>query len=118
MNFWLKLRVWTKIVLFSMVAIYLLVFLFKNVGADKQVTLWYWFGYASTMPVLLFMTTAFLFGVITTLLVRTILRTVGQMRELKRKRMEKEAAAIVARASKLRVRETLVEKATGESLPQ
>ena len=103
---WLKFRVWSKVIIFAVIAIYLLVFFFKNTGEGKQVVLWYWFGYTSPqMSVLFFMVTAFLFGVITTLLVRTLLRTLSQLRELKRKQLEKEAAAVVARAAKLRVRE-------------
>ncbi|HEY0007497.1 MAG TPA: hypothetical protein VGB55_02130 [Tepidisphaeraceae bacterium] len=116
MNLWLKIRVFSKIALFSLVAIYLLLFIFNNTGVDRQVTLWTWFNMEPRVPVLVFIPAAFLFGVITTLLVRTIWRTIIQMRELKRKRLEKEAAAVVARAAKLRVREESIRGAGQQSL--
>jgi uncharacterized integral membrane protein len=105
MNLWLKIRVWTKVVLFVLLAMYVLVFVLKNTGEGRQVTLWVWFDHTPTVPVLIFIPAAFFFGVITTLLVRTTLRTLSQIRDLKRRRTEKEAAAIVARAAKLRVRQ-------------
>jgi H+/Cl- antiporter ClcA len=104
MNTWLKIRVWTKVILFVIVALYVLIFVLKNTGEGKQVSLWVWFDHTPTMPVLFFIPAAFFLGVITTLLVRTITRTLGQIRQMKRKQAEKEAAAIIARAAKLRVR--------------
>ena len=105
MSLWMKIRVWTKIVLLSAVAIYLLIFVFKNTGEDKHISLWVWFGKEPTAPVLIFLPAAFLFGVIATLLARTVWRTLRQLQEMKRKRMERETAAIITRAAKLRVRE-------------
>jgi uncharacterized integral membrane protein len=99
---WLKFRVWTKVILFVLVTLYVLVFVLKNM--DERVSLWVWINYRPDVAALIFIPAAFLFGVITTLLVRTIFRTLGQIREMKRKRAEKEAAIIVARAAKLRVR--------------
>jgi uncharacterized integral membrane protein len=107
MNLWLQIRVFTKVTLFSLVSLYLLIFVLMNTGTDRQVRLWLWFGSEPTVPVLLFIPAAFAMGVISTLLVRTICRTVTQIRDLKRKRAEKEAAAVVARAAKLRVREEM-----------
>lgn len=110
MNFWLKLRVWFKITVFSIVLAYLLIFTWQNV--DYKVTIWYWFGKQQETPVLFLVPAVFLFGVVVTLLVRTIFRTVRQLQLLKRKKMEKEAAAIVARAATLRTRETATAPAT------
>lgn len=105
MSFWDKLRVWFKIAVFSAVALYLIVFVAQNTGAAKQVTLWVWFGRSPTAPLLVVLPITFFVGVIATLLARTIWRTLRQMREMKRRKMEKEAAAIITRAAKLRVRE-------------
>lgn len=105
MNFWLKLRVWFKVTVAVAVALYLLIFAFQNTGDDKRVALWIWFGREPSLPVLAFIPLAFMAGVVTTLLTRTILRTIGQLREMKRRKLEREAAAVVARAAKLRVRE-------------
>jgi len=105
MNFWLKLRVWFKVTVFVAVALYLLLFVFNNTGDGKDVALWVWFGKSPTLPVLAFIPLAFMAGVVTTLLIRTILRTIAQLRDMKRRHIEREAAAVVARAAKIRVRE-------------
>ncbi len=108
MNIWLKIRVWSKIVFFSIIAVYILVFSINNLGTKTQ--LWVFFGADWTLQssVLLLALGAFVLGVIATLLTRTILRTLTQLREMKRKRMEKEAVAIISRASKLRTREQVL----------
>lgn len=105
MNFWLKLRIWFKVTVFAIVALYVLMFLIFNHGTRTE--MWFYPGSNGRLEtsVLLMAVGAFLLGVITTLLVRTILRTISQIREMKRRRLEKEAAAVVARAAKLRVRE-------------
>ena len=105
MNLWMQIKVWTKVILLSTVAVYLLLFLFENTGSDKNITLWVWFGKTPTGPILVRLPLAFLAGVITTLLFKTIWKTVRQLQAIRRRRMEKEAAAIVTRAAKLRVRE-------------
>lgn len=105
MSLWAKCKIWAKVAVFSAVAVYLLIFLLKNTGVGRQVTLWVWFNKTPTAPVLVVLPLTFLFGVICTLLVRTIFRTMRQLNEMKRRKMEKEAAAIITRAAKLRVRE-------------
>src|SRR5258705_13475658 len=80
-NVWLKIKIWFKLVLFGLIAVYILLFLFKNY--DTTVTLWLWFGqngtYTSSILALVF--AAFLLSVIGTLLTSTIWRTVRQIRE-------------------------------------
>ena len=105
MSFWAKLKVWTKIAVLSAVALYVLVFLLKNTGVNRQVTLWVWFNHEPTAPVLWVLPLTFLAGGIAFLLARTVWRTVRQVQDMRRRKMEKEAAAIISRAAKLRVRE-------------
>ena len=105
MSLWAKCKIWAKVAVFSAIAIYVALFLLKNTGTDRQVTLWVWFYKTPTAPVLIVLPLTFVFGVVTTLLTRTIFRTVRQLNEMKRRKMEKEAAAIITRAAKLRVRE-------------
>lgn len=105
MSLWAKCKIWAKVALFSAVTLYVLLFLLKNTGSDRQVPLWVWFYKTPTTPVLVLLPLTFLFGVVSTLLVRTIFRTVRQLNDMKRRKMEKEAAAIITRAAKLRVRE-------------
>lgn len=106
MNFWLKLRVWTKIIFFGLIALYIAIFALKNVYTKTE--LWLFFGTDWTIQssVLLLAIGAFVLGIIFAMLTRTIFRTIAQLREMKRKRMEKEATAIISRAAKLRMRET------------
>ncbi len=105
MNLWLKIRVWSKIIFFSIIALYILLFALNNLTTKTK--LWVFFGQEWTFEssVLLMALGAFVLGIIATLLTRTIFRTMAQLREMKRKRMEKEAVAIISRASKLRTRE-------------
>lgn len=105
MSFWTQLRVWLKVATLSAVVIYLVCFVLKNIGDDKQVRLWVWFYKEPTAPLLIVLPITFFVGVISTLLTRTVFRTLRQLRDMKRRKMEKEAAAIITRAAKLRVRE-------------
>jgi hypothetical protein len=104
-TFWAKLRLWFKIACLSAVVLYVLIFVLKNTGEDRQVTLWVWFNKLPTAPLLFVLPITFLAGAISMLLTRTVWRTLRQLRDMKRRKMEREAAAIITRATKLRVRE-------------
>lgn len=112
MNWWMKIKIWAKIGVFSIIAVYIFLFSIKNLGTKTE--LWVFFGQGWTIEssVLLLAVGAFAFGIIFTLMVRTIIRTMSQLREMKRKRAEKEAIAILNRASKLRTRDS---RPTGDS---
>ena len=107
-NAWLKIKIWFKLILFGLIAIYILLFLFKNY--DKQVTIWLWFSesgtYTSSILALVF--GVFVLGVIGTLLTSTIWRTVRQIREAgarsRTQRLEKAIAEMNAKAAKLQTR--------------
>lgn len=105
MSFWAKLRLWFKIACLSAVMLYLMIFVLKNTGEDRQVTLWVWFNKLPTAPLLFVLPITFIAGAISMLLTRTVWRTLRQLREMKRRKLEREAAAIITRATKLRVRE-------------
>lgn len=108
----MKIKVWTKISVFSIIAVYIFLFSIKNLGTKTE--LWIFFGQGWTIEssVLLLAVGAFAFGIISTLMIRTIIQTMSQLREMKRKRAEKEAIAILNRAAKLRTRDSL---STGDS---
>ena len=40
MNLWVKIKVWTKITVFALLALYVLIFVIKN--DDQKVRFWYW----------------------------------------------------------------------------
>ena len=68
-NLWLKIKIWTKIVLFTLLGAYLLVFVLKN--TSETVKFWYFFTQDSvTVSVLTFTLAVFFIGVIGALLVK------------------------------------------------
>jgi hypothetical protein len=105
-NFWLKLKVWTKSLLFAVVSIYALLFVYNNSG--QEVTFWYWFGRNPKMNALVMMGVSLLAGVLVTILIRTTFTTIRQIRELRQRgrleRLEREAADMKAKAAMLQTR--------------
>src|SRR5687768_16057695 len=105
-DFWLKLKIWTKAVLFALIVLYALLFFYNNAG--KQVTLWYSFNREYPISVLLLVFLTFVIGVIGTLLVRTTLKTVRQIRDVRVRdravRLEREVADMKAKAAMLQTR--------------
>jgi hypothetical protein len=103
-NTWLKIRIWTKIVIVFLFALYGIIFLISNSG--KTVDVWIWGRYDIGLLPLIFFT--FLFGVVTTVLVRTTFRTIRQIRELRgRNRSEqlnRDIAEMKARTEQLQTR--------------
>ena len=69
-NFWLKVKVWTKLAVFAFVVLYLLVFVAKNSG--QPVTFWYWYNGVWPTSLLYFTFFTFIAGVVMTVLARTI----------------------------------------------
>ena len=80
-NLWLKFRVWTKVIAFSFFLIYALAFTYFNYS--QKVKFWVWFRTEPETSVLGLALLAFLVGVIGTVLVRTTLKTIGQINELR-----------------------------------
>ena len=110
-NLWLKIKIWTKIVLFTLLGAYLLVFVLKN--TSETVKFWYFFTQDSvTVSVLTFTLAVFFIGVIGALLTRMVFRTVRQMKELSERnrlsRIEQEQADMKAKAAKLQSAPTAV----------
>jgi lysylphosphatidylglycerol synthetase-like protein (DUF2156 family) len=107
-NLWLKFKIWFKLTIFGLIAIYILIFLLKNSG--KSVDLWLWFGttgtYTSSILALVF--GVFVLSVIGTLLTSTIWRTVRQIREAsaraRSERLERAIADMNAKAARLQTR--------------
>jgi uncharacterized integral membrane protein len=102
-DLWLKIKVWTKITLFGLVLLYVLVFVAKNSGT---VELWVWPNHKPQTSVLLLALYAFGSGVVLTVLVRTTLKTMSQIRELQHRsrhdRLAREVADMKSKAGMLR----------------
>jgi len=76
----LKIKVWTKLITMGLVAIFLLLFAWKNYSQTAKV--WLFGDHEMTVLELLFLT--FIFGVIATLLARPVYKTLGQIAELRK----------------------------------
>jgi hypothetical protein len=108
-NFWLKTKIWTKLILVLLVVVYVAVFAAKNAGLNAQAWVFFTEGFTvvgtSTLQLVLM---AFFSGVVVTILFRTALRTVSQIRELKTREAEqqrnREFEELKAKAGMLRVR--------------
>ena len=92
-SLWLKIKVWTKLVLFALLTVYVLTFIWKNI--DPHVDLWVWyFRPPINLSVLLLALVSFLIGVMGTILSRTTIKTLRQIRQIQEKsraeRMERE----------------------------
>ena len=105
-NFWLKIKVWTKITVAGLITLYLLIFVLKNDG--QKVTFWYWINrqYEGSLLSLVFF--AFLIGGLVAILATTTVRTLRQIREIRARsrshRLEEEVASMKAKAAMLQTR--------------
>ena len=106
-NFWLKLKVWTKIVLFGAIALYIALFAFKN--SDKPtVTVWLFFDQVHEGSIFWFAVMTFLAGGATAMLARTIFSTLRQYRDMQaakqQAKLKKDLADMQAKAAMLQAR--------------
>jgi uncharacterized integral membrane protein len=102
-NLWLKIKVWTKVTLFGLLILYALVFIVENSGV---VEVWVWPNHTPKTSILLLVLYAFATGIVLTILVRTTLKTLRQIRDLKSRsrtdRLERDMADMKMKAAMLR----------------
>ena len=107
-NLWLKIRIWTKIILVSAVVLYVIIFTYNN--AQERVHLWYWFGHSPETNLLLVVLCSFVAGVIVAILARTTVKTINQVQELKDRarvqKMDRDMADIRAKAAMLQTKQS------------
>ena len=107
---WLKIKVWTKIIVFGLLLLYVLFFVINN---DDRVTPWLWFGKEPETSILILILFTFLLGILAAILFRTTFTTLRQLRELKQRgrseKLEREVAEMRTKASMLRSRPTELE---------
>jgi len=105
-NLWLKIKIWTQILIFSVVVLYLEIFTYNN--SDQPLTIWYWFGHDIKTSALEMIPAMLLAGVLGTFVVRMTFRALKQIRELKQRnaaaRMQKDMADIKAKAAILQTK--------------
>jgi len=113
-NLWLKIKIGTKITVFAILSLAVLIFLIQNV--NKPVNVWLWNDIDTTLLRVLFVT--MLVSVVFTILVGTTFRTIRQIRELRARsrasKLEKEVADMRAKAAMLQTRPS----AAGSATPQ
>ena len=107
-DLWLKIKVWTKVSVAGILALYLLIFILKN--GDRKAAFWYWFGAngeynGSLLSLVAF---AFLIGGLVAILATTTFRTIRQVRELRARnrsaKLEHEVADMRAKAAMLQTK--------------
>jgi hypothetical protein len=105
-NLWLKIKVWTKVAIVFALFVYGVVFVYQN--SSKPVKPWFWFGREPDTSVLILVLCAFLLGVIGTILFRTTIKTIRQIRNLRERtraeRLEREVVEMRTKAAMLRSR--------------
>lgn len=115
-NMWLKIKIWTKGIIFGALVLYSLLFFYNN-SSREPVRFWYWFGREPQASPLVLIMAAFLAGVVVTILVRTTLKTLRQVQDLRNKgridRLEREHAAMKAKAAMLQTKTTVSQSTSG-----
>ncbi len=105
-NLWLKIKVWTKIIVFSAIALYVLLFLYSNSG--KPVKVWLFFNNELERSTLWLAMTAFAAGAVATLVTQTLLSTMRQLREMRQQKQDqllhKNVANMHAKAAMLQTK--------------
>jgi uncharacterized integral membrane protein len=84
-NLWLKIRVWTKILVAVLALLYVICFVANN--SDK-VHVWFWFGPKPETTVFWVALSAFLAGVLVAVLSRTTFRTMQQFKQMQARQRE------------------------------
>src|SRR4051812_35862782 len=107
-NLWLKIKVWTKITLFALGAVYILAFVFKNTGSDRTIKFWWWYEKEVQTSVFVLALISFFVGVVATLLARTTWITYRQIQNMQNRsrssRLEREVADMKTKAAMLQTR--------------
>ena len=101
---WLKIKVWSKVAVVFALLVYAVVFVYQN--SSRPVKPWFWFGREPDTSVLVLVLCAFLLGVVGTILFRTTIKTLRQVRNLRERtraeRLEREMAEMRSKAAMLR----------------
>jgi len=118
-NLWLKIKIWTKITIAALVALYVLIFVLKN--GDRKADFWFWFGreYSGSLLSLVFF--AFLIGGLVAILATTTFRTIRQIRDLRARsrtaRLEDEVRDMRSKAAMLKTKPSGAAVSTADLAP-
>jgi uncharacterized integral membrane protein len=105
-NLWLKIKVWTRIAIFAVLFLYVILFVANN--SSRQVKFWYWINHEANTTVLPLVLWAFCTGVVGSFLVRTTFKTLRQFRDMQERgrteKMHRELQGMKTKAGMLRPR--------------
>ena len=105
-NIWLRIKVWTKVAVFAILFLYLILFVINN--SEQPVKLWFWIHHEADTTVLVLVLWAFVTGVVGTILIRTTFKTLRQIREMQERgrteKMHRELKDMKTKAGMLRPR--------------
>jgi uncharacterized integral membrane protein len=105
-NLWLKIKIWTKVTVAGLVALYVLIFVLKN--GDEKATFWFWPYHTYDGSLLLLVALTFLIGGLVAILATTTFRTIRQIRELRARNrsqaLERELADMKTKAAMLKTK--------------
>ena len=93
-NLWLKIKVWTKLIIFSAIALYVLLFLYSNSG--KPVKVWLFFNNELERSTLWLAMTAFAAGAVAMLVTQMLLATMRQLRQIREQKQQQQLQKNVA----------------------
>lgn len=103
-SMWLSIKIWSKVVIVTLLAICVLVFVLYNL--NKPVTIWLWNDRPTTLLSVVFYT--WVLSVLGTLLVWTTYKTLRQFRDMRHRsrtdRLEREMADMKTKAAMLQTR--------------
>jgi uncharacterized integral membrane protein len=103
----LKIRIWTKLILIGLVALYVGLFILFN--TSKPVELWLFPRVEPSVSVLLALLAAFVLGSLVTLLTRAVMRTIQQIKAARQRgradKLEREIADMQTKSTRLKHRD-------------
>lgn len=97
---WLKIKFWSKVTVLSMLLIYVLLFVLRNLG--KSVTIWFWFGNEPETPLLLLVLLCFLAGALLVVMLRTVSSAIRQYRQIRQREREAAMEAMLQKAASVK----------------
>jgi uncharacterized integral membrane protein len=92
-NLWLKIKIWTKVVIAAVIGLYVLIFVLKN--GDEKATFWFWPYHKYEGSLLLLVAFTFLIGGLVAILATTTFRTLRQIRDLRTRNRAARAEALL-----------------------
>jgi hypothetical protein len=118
---WLKIKLWIKVTVFSVIALYVIGFIIANRNARVDPSLDFLFKKYDNANVLLVLLLTGVLSIFGWWLFKTVFKTIRQMRDVKRRahleRIEREHAEMIAKAAKLKMRPEVEATPTAAQAP-